>query len=289
MTTSPVDTLEELRLDRAHGGSWLARLAVETLVREAAAPAASAAELRERLVSVARELAATRPDAGSVAAACARLVAAAHRAWELSPNELRRLVLEEGRALVEQRDRAARSIAIQLAPRLEDATVLTHSASATVREAVVHTPPARVICTVSEPLEEGRAFADELAQNNLRVELVEDDAAPMRAAEASVLLVGADTIFRDGTLSNRRGTRALAEAAAAAGIPVVVASEVIKLAPFDPPSEPADPSLSDLTAPELITEFATEEGAFAPDELGVLVDRTPFLRAGYDLLRGGDA
>ncbi|MDQ3992079.1 MAG: hypothetical protein M3229_00310, partial [Actinomycetota bacterium] len=214
------------------------------------------------------------------------LVAAAHGAWELSPNELRRLVLDEGRALLEQRDRAARSIAIQLGPRLEDATVLTHSASATVHEALVRTPPARVICTVSEPLAEGRTFAETLAESELDVELVDDDEAPARAAEATILLVGADTIFRDGTLANRRGTRRLAEAATAAGIPVVVASEVIKLAPFDAPDEPADPSVSDLTPPELITEFATEEGAYAPDEVAVLVDRTPFLRAGYDLLRG---
>ena len=289
LTISPADHLEELRLDRTHGGSWLARLAVETLVREAAAPAATAAELRERLVTLARELAATRPEAGSVAAACARLVAGAHRAWELSPNELRRLVLEEGRALLEQRDRAARSIAIQLKPRLEGATVLTHSASATVREAVVYTPPARVICTVSRPLEEGRAFADELAEHELEVELVEDEDSPRRAAGASLVLVGADTIFRDGTLANRRGTRAIAESAVAAGVPVVVASESIKLAPFDPPGEPMDPSGSELIPPELITEFATEEGPFTPDEVAMLVDRTPFLQAGYELLRGGGA
>ena len=34
---------------------------------------------------------------------------------------------------------------------------MTHSASATAREALVHAGPGRVVCTVSEPGGEGRA------------------------------------------------------------------------------------------------------------------------------------
>ena len=106
----------------------------------------------------------------------------------------------------------------------------------------------------------------------------------------SVFLIGADTVFHDGTLCNKIGTSKLAKAAAELGVPTVVACEVIKLAPVDaanaPDLTPEASHLFDLTAPDLIEQIVTEEGAYATDEIGALVDRTPFLREGYALLRG---
>jgi translation initiation factor 2B subunit (eIF-2B alpha/beta/delta family) len=278
------DRIEQLRSDRAHGGSWLARHSVETLVQEAASPAATTEELLEHLVDVARQLTKARPDAGSVAATTGRLVASASCHWTLSSSELRRLVLEEARALLDARDRAPRAIAIQLRPRLEESVVLTHSASATVREAVLRTPPARLLCTVCPPDDEGRAFAEDLRAEGLEVELVEDAEAPKAAKSVRLVLVGADTVYRDGTLANRRGTLGIAKAAADARVPLVVAAELIKLAPFAAPAEAADPQRSDLTPPELVTEFVTEDGSVPPDEIATLVDQTPFLREGYELI-----
>ena len=92
--------------------------------------------------------------------------------------------------------------------------------------------------------------------------------------------MGADTVFHDGTLSNKPGTHALAETAAEAGVPAIVACEVIKLAPLDAPA----PDALDLTPPELIDSIVTEEGTHPADEIGALIDRTPFLRDGYALL-----
>jgi translation initiation factor 2B subunit (eIF-2B alpha/beta/delta family) len=108
------------------------------------------------------------------------------------------------------------------APRTESgewgALVVTHSASAAVREAVLHTPK-RLLCTLSHAVEEGRAFADELRASGLAVELLEDEDAPAELDRASLLLVGADTVFRDGTLCNKIGTRMLAKAAAEREVP----------------------------------------------------------------------
>ncbi len=278
----PADRIEELRRDRSHGGSWLARHAVETLVQEAAAPAADAEELLEHLAAVARDLAAARPEMGSVAAATGRLVAAATRSWALSASELRRLVLDEARALLEGRDRAARAIAVQLGPRLQDSVVLTHSCSATVREAVLRTPPTRLLCTVCEG--EGQRFAEELRDADVAVEFIEDAEAPKAARGVRLVLLGADTIYRDGTLLNRRGTRAIAEAAATSRVAVVVATETIKLAPFPAPHDPVDAERTDLTPADLIEQYVTEEGAVTPDEVSILADRTPFLREGYELV-----
>jgi len=265
----------------------MARRAVEALVDVAAEDAASGEELLERLDSAGRELAASRPGVGAVAGAVGRLLASAHREGHLEAEHLCRLVSEEAEALIEGVRRASASIAIQLRERLTDAVVLTHSASATVREALLYTPPERVICTVSGPQEEGRAFSEELRQAGLEVELVDDSAAPKQLEWATVLLLGADTVYRCGTLCNKVGSRELAEAAADVSVPAIVACEVLKLAPIDVPDAAGLSADRDLTPPELIDRVVTEEGSFHADELAALVDRTPFLRDGYALLRGG--
>jgi translation initiation factor 2B subunit (eIF-2B alpha/beta/delta family) len=278
------ERVDEIRRARMRGGSWLARRAVEALVEVAEEPADDSESMVARLGAAGRELAASAPAVGAVAGAVGRVLAAAKLQCHLSPEQLRQLVRDEAEALVGGTRRASASIAIQLAERLTDATVLTHSESATVREALLRTPPARVLCTVSAPGEEGRTFSDDLREAGLEVELVEDEEAPAALEWASLLLVGADTVYHDGALCNKVGTRFLAEAAASDGVPAVVAAELIKLAPFTAAEAGELRADRDLTPPDLLEQVVTEEGAFPPEEIGALVDRTPFLREGYALL-----
>jgi translation initiation factor 2B subunit (eIF-2B alpha/beta/delta family) len=282
------ERVQELRDDRSHGASWMARRAVETLYELAEIEASTCENLLDRLRNAGRELAAVRPGVGAVAGAVGRALAAAGHESHLDLADLRRVIQEEAQALDDARRRAAASITIQLRERLDGATVMTHSASGTVREAFQQTNPAKVICTVSEPVGEGRAFAEEWREAGLDVELVEDADAPSRVPDASILLIGADTVFRDGTICNKVGTIPLAKAAAEAGIPTIVAAEVIKLAPVPGSQAPEladiERSLFELVPPDLITEVVTEEGTFPPDEIAVLVDRVPFLSEGYALV-----
>jgi len=279
------ETVDELRSDRIHGGSWMARRGVEALLEVTAEPASSTADLLERLLDAGRELAAARPAMGAITNAVGRLVASAHTASHLPPDELQRLVFDEGNALIASRDRAAASIAVHLAPSLRDALVLTHSASATVREAVLHTPPARLFCTASAPYEEGRLLAEDLRTEGLEVELVEDHDVGRALETASLVLVGADTVYEDGSIKNKIGTRPLAEAAQRLGIRTVVACELLKLGPVPSPNVEDEPELRDTTSSELIDEIVTEEGPVVPDDVKSLIERTPFLRDGYRLLR----
>ena len=280
--------VEELTADREHGASWMARRTVETLLEVAEKPYATSTELFDALVDAGRKLSEARPGVGAIAGAAGRVLAAANAHTFLEPDQLRQLVSEEGQALLQARERAAASIAIQLQERIKEAVVLTHSASATVREALVHTPPARAICTVSEPVGEGRAFAEELRGGGLEVDLVEDSDAPAMLDDATLFLIGADTVFRDGTLNNKIGTTALAEAAATRNVPTVVACEIIKLAPIEAAAAPepseAERTLFELTPPEMLEMIVTEEGPTPTDCVGALIDRTPFLREGYALL-----
>jgi translation initiation factor 2B subunit (eIF-2B alpha/beta/delta family) len=266
----------------------MARRAVETLIELSEMEVSSCEELLERLRNAARQLAGCRPGVGAVAGAVGRVLAAAGHESHLEVDDLRRVIQEEARALDDARRRAAASITIQLRARLEGATVITHSASGTVREAFQQIRPAKIICTVSEPVGEGREFAEEWNSAGYDVELVDDEDAPSRIPETSLLLIGADTVFRDGTICNKVGTIPLAKAAVEAGVPTIVAAEVIKVAPVPGSQAPdfadIERSLFELVPPDLITEVVTEEGPFTPDEIGALVDRVPFLKEGYPLV-----
>jgi translation initiation factor 2B subunit (eIF-2B alpha/beta/delta family)/8-oxo-dGTP pyrophosphatase MutT (NUDIX family) len=263
------ERVERIEEDRAHGASWLAEEALDALI--------AAAELGEDPLEVGRQLVRARPSIGAIAGAVARVLGAAQ-----TPEQ----VVGEARGLLAGRERARRGIAVLLGDQLRGAVVMTHSASATVRTALLLTPPDRVVCTVSEPIGEGRPFADNLRGQGLAVDVVADDDAAHAVDTVGLVLVGADTVFRDGSLANKTGTMSLAEAAQAAVVPFVVASELIKLAPFGPRAP--DEELFDVTPPELIRAFVTEEGLFEPDEIASLVDRTSFLRNGYALLAGDE-
>jgi translation initiation factor 2B subunit (eIF-2B alpha/beta/delta family) len=264
VNTKLAERVERVATDDRHGASWLAREAVEAV--------AEAIELGEDPLPLARELVRARPAMGAIAGALGRVIAAGR-----SPEQM----ADEARALMEARERAAKAIAVLLSPYIEG-VVMTHSASATVKEALLHTPPGRVICTASEPGGEGRELVEELRSAGLTADLVDDPDAEHAVGTVNLLLIGADTVFRDGSLVNKVGTAGLAEAAKKAGLPVIVACEVIKLSPAGA-RDPGEKRF-DLTEPKYIDRYVTEEGAYAPDEIGSLIDRTPFLRDGYELL-----
>jgi translation initiation factor 2B subunit (eIF-2B alpha/beta/delta family) len=279
-------TVEELRSDTIHGGSWMARRAVEAVLEAVAEPASSTDELLERVLVAGRQLAGARPAMGAIVHAVARLVASGQSASHLPPEELQRLLTEEANGLIASRDRAAASIAVHLAPSLPDAMVLTHSWSATVREAVLHTPPAQVLCTVSQPHEEGRRLAEELRAEGLDAEVVEDAEVEDAFGSVSLVLIGADTVYEDGSVRNKIGTHSLLALAERVGVRSVVACELLKLAPVPAPSDEDEPELRDTTPGDLIDEIVTEEGSVAPEHVRSVIERTPFLRDGYRLLKG---
>lgn len=266
MNTELAERVERIRADDRHGASWLAKEAVEAVV--------AAVEAGEDPLPLARELVRARPAIGSIAGALGRVLAAGR-----SPEQL----VEEANAVLGSRERAAKAIAVLLRAELGGKVVMTHSASATAREALVLGEPARVVCTVSEPIGEGRWFCEELRSEGLTTELVADEDAEHAVESVELLLLGADTVFRDGSLVNKIGTHDLTKAAKDAGVPVLVACEVLKISPAEPGGP--DEERFDLTPPEQIDRFVTEEGSFAPDDVAALVDRTPFLRVGHELLR----
>ena len=95
-------------------------------------------------------------------------------------------------------------------------TVLTHSFSATVRDALLlaHAQGKRfrVICTESRPMLEGITLAAQLGGAGLETHLIVDCAAYLMLPAARATLVGADSIGENG-VCNKIGTLGLAVAA----------------------------------------------------------------------------
>ena len=143
----------------------------------------------------------------------------------------------------------------QLGGFSRDCTILTHSASSTVRTAIVDML-LQVMVTASEPGGEGRRMAAELG-----LPCVEDEEAPRLVAGVAAVVVGADAVGRE-TFVNKVGTRVLALAAAASSTPFLVVAESYKWLPRAHPHV-AEPGF-EATSNALVTAFLTDKPAEFP-------------------------
>jgi ribose 1,5-bisphosphate isomerase len=319
-------TVAGVREDREHGSEYVSRRAVGVLRDAAAALAAGVdtpADLPagdddwSRLGALADDLLAARESMAVVANRVNRAMwlAAGGGRWDGS-----RGVTVRSAAAVRQ---AAAHVLDGLAPagrRLVggareadwgDGTVATLSRSGTVR-AVLERVADGVVVAASRPGGEGRAVARDLAETFPgRVTLCADAgvAHALDACDVDAVLVGADTVLADGALVNKVGTRTLASAAAAAGVPVYVATHTDKVAPpgREPALEPRDPAellggdrdasplddasdlpdglavehpTFDVTPPALVDRYLTERGVLGVDAVGALAG-TAAERAGW--------
>ena len=60
---------------------------------------------------------------------------------------------------------------------------------------------------------------------------------------------------------------------------------MLKIVPAPSPTVEDEPELRDTTPSEFVDEIVTEEGPVVPEDVSSLIERTPFLRDGYRLLR----
>jgi eIF-2B alpha/beta/delta-like uncharacterized protein len=149
----------------------------------------------------------------------------------------------------------------------------------------------RVICTESRPLREGRFSTTRLASLGVPVTFITDAAMAEMVPEADWVVVGADAIRVDGSVANKMGSNLLSILAAHYDRPFYVASELLKLNPRTrqgipitleqrPASEVVGDEFShmeqvavrnqffDLTPASRITMLITEQGLYAPSQVG---------------------
>ena len=233
------DEIARVRGDNRGGAAEVAR-ACGAALREALAhsSAPTAAAVREELARAGDALVAAQPVMAPVRGLVAAVVTAAAsaagsdcipggeaaraRAGAALAAYLRRLET----APVEAAARAA-----SLVP--PGARILALSRSSTVLTALLEAGRRgglEVVCLESRPGLEGRRLAEELAAAGIQATVAPDAAVATLVADCDLALVGADAIGDDGVV-NKIGTRALALAARAAGVPCYVVADRTKLLP----------------------------------------------------------
>lgn len=270
-------TVEGIRDDRTHGSAHLSIRALE-LLRDRADEGEDRAEL-ERL---AEALLDARPSMAAVVNRINRAMSATSGAG--AERDPARALEEAARNEIDRAVEADRRAAERAADRISG-TVLTLSRSGTVREALASAAPDEVVILESRPACEGVDVGRELAKS-LDVTVTLDAAVAHVMGEIDHVLVGADTVLADGSVSNKVGTRTAATVAARDGVPVWVVSAADKVSPSaDPVPETIDRGaitdderlavdcpLFDRIPGELVTGVITENGVLDSERIEAVAD-----------------
>ncbi|WP_297512539.1 translation initiation factor IF-2B subunit alpha [Thermococcus sp.] len=216
--------LEELRAERIRGASWMARRGAEAYL--ILADLLEGDELRKALIELRHELPRINPTMASLYNLS--------RFIPVTDNSL--LVKSRAEEFLRLIDEAKKTIGNIGSELIEDGdTVITHSFSSAVFE-ILRTAKAkgvnfRVILTESAPDYEGIALASALEREGIRFEVITDSQLGLFARNATIALVGADNVTRDGAVVNKAGTYLLALACHDNGVLFYVATESFKLHP----------------------------------------------------------
>ncbi len=278
--------INEIRNDKTHGASQLARQALEAIkVAAQESPARSATALRNDLLEVTAKLKSLRPSMVPIANSIQKLETKLAQDQSSETNALRQRIMAAADDLARASVEALTKIAAHTAQLVaERDVILTHSYSSTVAvalKAAYKLHSISVIVTRGGAGRTGERLAWELNLAGVPVTFIDDAAAGFYMPEANKVLEGADRICADRALVNAAGTLLVALAAKRAVVPFYVLCETLK---FDAktksseveieekePAEVAAPGALpeavkvenpyfDITPADLITGIVTENG-----------------------------
>ena len=260
--------------DRVHGANFLGRQALELLSTAAQASDAKDTDaLFYHLLLVFLRLRRAQPAMANVWNVTGRLLQVVDRERETvaSVDEFKNRVKELGQRIANEAatacDDASRNTA-QILP--QEGVVLTHSYSSTVLRALElgfkGGKAFQVFATESYPGMEGKQLAKDLIALGIPVRLIADSIVHSIIPRANLVLVGADSVLKDGSLIHKAGTGNIATAAKKHGIPFCSSCETAKFSAQDflgeHPTIPQD--LFDLTPAESVSNYITEDGQVEP-------------------------
>ncbi len=273
--------ISQIREDREHGASELARTCLDALARRAGSIEVTSHEvLRQQLIEFAQELQSARPTMAAITNLIGEWIAAVERLPGGNVSILRDDIKSISRTLILASENAVSSAAAHTAELVGTGkTVITHSLSSTVVAVFgCLVGNVKAIVTESRPPSEGRRLAAKLSELGIETDFISDQQMGLFTKHADVALVGADTIAGDGSVINKAGTYLLALAARDRGIPFYVCFESFKYLDVSPTSvglEQRDPAEIDLprlayvkahniyfdvTPPDLVTAWINEHG-----------------------------
>lgn len=282
-------TPDTIRADRSHGSAYLSIRALEVLRDEAGSRAAAGEDFEpawNELETIGETLIAARPSMIAVENRVRRVLTTGRDAGSIDAVES--AAIEEIARAYEADQRAAETIR----PKLVGENVLTLSRSGTVLKAL-RSGPAHVHVAESRPDREGVGVAEELAMAGISTTLCTDAAVAwlIDRGEVDTVVIGADTILRDGRVVNKTGTLMAALVASEHEIPVYVVAAADKISLEESPRLEAGPPTPiydgdrdiavtnptfDVTPPRSITGYATDRGMLDVAEVQTIaMDRSP--------------
>jgi translation initiation factor eIF-2B subunit delta len=296
-----------LRADNTSGAAELARKAavavLEWLDQTASTPFAA---LSAELLAFAAALYRAQPAMAPLFNLVNEVLLAAESAR--TSEELQRRIHGAAQAFLEQMQQANARLAMASTELLPLGTcVLTFSYSSTVlgvlREAQAQQRLSKVFCTESRPMQEGQRLARQLAAAGIAVQFGVDAAMATFAPQATIALVGADSITAQGVV-NKLGTTGLTLLTRHVGIPCYVIADRHKWFPAAAtapafaevkpaaevwPEPPAGVAIwnayFESTPLELFSGIVGEEGLLAPDDLRQRLIDMPMARAWRSAIR----
>lgn len=285
-------TAATVRDDAEHGSEYVSIRAMEVLRDTAGAVRAGGSDAEsgwETAVRTAEELLRARPSMAAPRNRVNRIVS--RSAADRTATAIERVAIEEIAAAVD----AGRRAASEAVPLVSGATVLTLSRSGTLLPALVEGPE-RVVIAESRPGREGVGVAERVAEAGAETALCADSAVAyvLGTEPIDAVLLGADTVLRDGTLVNKVGSRGVAVAAAAEGIPVYAVTATDKISPAASPALETGPDSAvydgegpidvlnprfDVTPPQYVSGFLTDEGRLDAETVSEIASAHDELRS----------
>ena len=295
ISTEVLKLIDEIRNDKVHGASYLARQAVTVL--KIVAERSQVDNPEEFLLEqkeIGQMLISVRPAMAPISNIVIRLlntIATQFTGTDLE--SLKRLTTSKVDELIRDSQQAIAQIVEHCSQLINDSDkIMTHSYSSTVvavlKEASLKYRNIEVTATRSGPGRTGEIIARELGQYGIPITFIDDTAVGLYISTVNEVMVGADRICADGMVVNGIGTYQLALASEKANVPFYVVCDTLK---FDPrlqgneidleekePSEVVEPAqlppgvriknpYFDITPPELVTAVITENGLLTTEEV----------------------
>ncbi len=290
-----ISLIDEIKSDKTHGASQLARQAINVLKLAAEhSQADNVEQFLQEQKEIGQRLMSARPAMAPVFNIVSGLLSSiSKKATEMDLDSIRRLTISKADELAGGSLQAIAQIVNYGSALIDDGDrIMTHSYSSTViavlKEAFARHKHIEVIATRSGPGRTGERLAQELGRYGLPVTFIDDTAMGLYISAANKVMVGADRVCADGNIVNGIGTYQLALAAEKADAPFYVLCETLKFAPGlksyevdleeKEPSEVVEPGrlppevrvknpYFDITPLELVTGIVTENGLLTPGEV----------------------
>ena len=275
--------IDEIKSDREHGAGWLSREAMATMNLAAEkSGATNTHDFLKDLEATAERLTEARPSMVAIKNLVARFIYQLSEKSEDNIDVLRSLARSMGDRLIRDSEEATINAASLASSIIEDGDrIMSCSYSSTVCQAFKLAKDRGkqfYVVVADSRTSEGRVYgeitAGELTSLGIYAEVIADSLIADTITRTTKVMVGADTILRDGSLINGTPTSELALAAKKANIPFYTVCETSKLDFWCRPGRQAHLEEGfDSVSYDLITGIITEAGMLKPDELINIMER----------------